>query len=78
MHVEDLIAVERQLGYRYEIYGADSGTLPVDLPALPARAGVPGACGLVERGERGCVSDRSDRAHSALRYPARQTVYGVS
>ncbi len=40
MHVEDLIEVERQLGYRYEIPGDRRRALPVDLPALPA--GVPG------------------------------------
>ena len=38
MHVEDLITVEHQLGYRYETKRGDDGTLPVGLPALPAGA----------------------------------------
>ena len=47
MHVEDLITVERQLGYRYEIDGAADATLPVDLSRLPARPGLPRAHGVV-------------------------------
>ena len=36
MHVEDLIKVERQLGYRYEMKDSPSRALPMDLSALPA------------------------------------------
>ena len=43
MHVEDLITVERQLGYRYEIPGSPDRALPVDLPALPTSPAGPGA-----------------------------------
>ena len=50
MHVQDLIMVERQLGYRYETKHRRPGALSVDLPALPAGAVRAGAGEIV--GER--------------------------
>ena len=51
MHVEDLIAVEQQLGYRYEMPDSPVRALPVDLSPLPA--------GLAGRWPRGNCGVRS-------------------
>ena len=42
MHVEDLIDVERELGYPLRDRRSGGRALPVDLPALPARDARPG------------------------------------
>ena len=60
MHAEDLIEVERQLGFHYEMRRTRHRTLPVDLPAVPARAARPGA-GRSSGGASAAASRRARR-----------------
>ena len=81
LHVGDLIAVERELGFRYETRRRRRRALPVDLPALPPRAVRPGPgrlWGTAGRARpRRCrtIGRDDDHGHAPRRRPARSSTH---